>query len=66
MSLQTLSYTRELEYVIRDILLPVYDKHYRDRGELPPYTQFPPGILKDVCKPPRVCALFKPKNSILT
>jgi hypothetical protein len=66
MSLQTLSYTRQLEYVIKDILLPVYDKHYRSRGELPPYTQFPQGLLKTVCKPPRTCALFKPKNSILT
>jgi hypothetical protein len=66
MSLQTLSYTRELEYVIKDILLPVYDKHYRDRGELPPYTQFPAGLLKTVCKPPNICALFKPKNSNLT
>lgn len=32
------SYVRELEYVIQTVLLPVYDKYYRDKGELPPYT----------------------------
>lgn len=56
----TRSYTRELEYIIREHLLPTYDKYYRERGELPPYTQFPKGILKDVTKPERVCSLCKP------
>lgn len=60
------SYVRELEYAIRDILMPVYDKHYRDKGELPPYTSFPKGLLKEVINPPKECALFKPKIKALT
>lgn len=59
------SYVRELEYAIREILLPVYDKYYRDKGELPPYTQFPKGLLKDVAKPPKICILVKSKNKDL-
>lgn len=55
------SYVLELEYVMREILIPVYDKYYRDKGELPPYTQFPKGILKDITKPRKECALVKPK-----
>ena len=60
------SYVRELEYVIQTVLLPVYDKYYREKGELPPYTQFPKGLLKEVVKPPKECALFKPKIKDLT
>lgn len=62
MSIQTHSYTRELEHLIQNTLLPVYDKYYRDKGVLPPYSQFPRGLLNEVRKPPVICALFKSKN----
>lgn len=54
------SYTRELENLITEYLLPVYDRYYREQGVLPPYANFPKGILKDVTKPRRVCALCLP------
>ena len=60
------SYVAELEYVIREILMPVYDRYYREREELPPYAQFPKGILKDIAKPRKECALVKPKIKQLT
>lgn len=60
------SYTRELEHLISSVLIPVYDKHYREKGQLPPYAQFPKGLLKDIVKPKKECALFKPVNTRLT
>jgi hypothetical protein len=59
---KTHTYTRELEYLIQSVLLPVYDAYYRERGELPPYTSFPKGILKEVMKPRPLPKLFQPKD----
>jgi len=57
---KTLSYVTELEYLIRDVLLPVYDKYYRDRGELPPYTCINQSLLKQIKKPKPVHKLLQP------
>lgn len=53
------SYVAELEYVIREVLLPAYIQQHGKPPELPP------GILEDVIKVRKQCALFKPKNSDL-
>ena len=56
------SYTAELEYLITSLLLPVFDKYYRERGILPEYTKINPQLLKQIKKPKVVPALFKPKE----
>lgn len=56
------SYTAELEYIIRDILLPVYDRYYREKGIIPPYTAIPSDILKTLYAGRKTPALFLPKK----
>lgn len=53
------SYVAELEYIIREVLLPAYVLHYGRPPELPP------GLLTDITQVRKECALFKPKNSNL-
>ena len=60
---KTLSYTAELEHLISHVLLPVYDKYYRERGQLPPYTCINPNLLKQIKKPKAVARLFQPQNN---
>lgn len=56
------SYVAELELLILDTLLPVFDKYYREHGELPPYTQINSGLLKQLKVRKQVPALFKPRQ----
>lgn len=56
------SYVAELEYLITDLLLPIFDKYYRERGVLPEYTSINPQLLKQIKKRKTVAALFKPKE----
>lgn len=56
------SYVAELELLILDTLLPVFDNYYRERGELPPYTQINSGLLKQLKVRKQVPALFKPQQ----
>jgi hypothetical protein len=56
------SYTAELELLITDTLLPIFDKYYRDHGELPKYTGINPSLLKQIKKCKAVPALFLPKK----
>jgi hypothetical protein len=58
------SYTAELELLITDTLLPIFDKYYRDRGELPKYTGINPSLLKQIKKRKVVPALFLPKEKL--
>lgn len=55
------SYVAELELLILDTLLPVFDKYYREHGELPPYTRINKDLLKQLKRRKQVPALFKPK-----
>ena len=57
------SYTAELELLIADTLLPVFDPYYRDKGIIPPYTRINPDLLKQIKQRRQVPALFKPKNA---
>lgn len=56
------SYTAELELLITDTLLPIFDAHYRGKGQLPPYTDINPELLKQIRKTKSVPALFLPKK----
>lgn len=56
----TLSYTRELEHLIQDILLPVFDRYYRERGLVPEYTKINPLLLKQIVCKKQTAALFLP------
>lgn len=58
----TYSYTTELEHLIKDVLLPVFDKYYREKGIVPEYTKIHPEILKQIQRPPQTAALFLPKQ----
>ena len=55
------SYVAELELLITDTLLPVYDCYYREQGILPQYTKLNPDLLKQIIRRKQVAALFKPK-----
>lgn len=57
------SYTAELEYLIIDTLLPIFDTYYREKGKTPPYTQINHSLLKQIKQRRQVPALFKPKNA---
>ena len=58
-----LSYVAELELLITETFLPVFDKYYRDKGQLPPYTSINPDLLKQIRRHKRVPALFQPKKT---
>lgn len=57
------SYTAELECLISDTLLPIFDAYYREKGKLPPYTSINQSLLKQIKQRRQVPALFKPKNA---
>lgn len=57
------SYVQELEYLIINTLLPVFDDYYRQRGELPPYTSINPDLLKQIKKRKSVPRLFMPPQN---
>lgn len=57
------SYTAELEYLITDTLLPIFDAYYREKGILPQYTKINPDLLKQIKQRRQVPALFKPKDA---
>lgn len=59
----TLSYTAELEYLIINTLVPVYNLYYRDRGEIPPYTNINQSLLDQITKTKAVPRLFQPKRN---
>lgn len=56
------SYTAELEFIIKDVLLPVFDKYYREKGIVPEYTRMNPEVLKQLHAVKKVPALFLPKH----
>lgn len=58
----THSYVAELELLITDTLLPIFDLYYRDKGLLPPYTKINPELLKCVKQRKRVPRLLQPKE----
>jgi hypothetical protein len=60
--ISTKSYTTELEYLIRDILLPVYDRYYREQGRVPEYTKINPHLLRQIVRGRQVPRLLQPPH----
>ncbi len=56
------SYVAELEYLILNNLLPVYEKYYKKIGKPIPYDELPHDLLKKVYVKKQLPALLKPKE----
>ena len=56
-----LNYTAELEALILDVLLPVYEQHCRQRGIPSLRTEINPELLKQLHKKKTIPRLFMPK-----
>lgn len=56
------SYTAELEHLILDTLLPIYEKYYRAKGITTSYTDFHPDLLKQIRARKTLPALLRPKE----
>lgn len=61
MKLMTLnySYLRELEHLVLDTLLPVYEKYEISRGSKNPLKDINPELLKQIKAKKQVCALLR-------
>ena len=59
------NYTAELETLILDVLLPVYEQHCRERGIPSLRSEINPELIKQLRKKKTVPRLFmpKPKNN---
>lgn len=55
------NYTAELETLILDVLLPVYEQHCRERGIASLRSEINPELLKQLRKKKTVPRLFMPK-----
>jgi hypothetical protein len=55
------NYTAQLEVLILDVLLPVYEQHCRQRGISMLRTEVNPELLKQLQKKKTVARLFLPK-----
>jgi len=56
-----ISYTRELEVLITETLLPVYIAYFTERGLAPDFTNINSDLLKQINLRKQVPALFKSK-----
>jgi hypothetical protein len=56
------SYTKELELLITDTLLPVYEKYYKAKGILTPLKDINPELLKLIKVRKTLPALLRPKE----
>jgi hypothetical protein len=54
-------YTAELETLILDVLLPVYEQHCRDRGIVSLKSEINPELLKQLRKKKTLPRLLMPK-----
>ena len=57
------SYVKELEFLIIDKLLPVYEKYYRQKGINNPLADINPDLLTQVRKVKKLPALLKAKET---
>lgn len=55
------TYTAELEALILDVLLPVYEQHCRQRGIASLRSEINPELLKQLRKKKSIPRLFQPK-----
>lgn len=52
--------TSELELLILDVLLPVYEKYQKSLGIPEPFREINPNLLKQLTTKKRLAALFRP------
>lgn len=57
------SYTRELEVLILDTLLPIYNKYHKEKGLKPSNLDINPELLKQIKKKTVLPALLLPKQN---
>jgi hypothetical protein len=57
-----LTYTRELEVLILDVLLPTYYRYYREKGIKPGTLEINPQLLKQIKTKTVLPALLRPKE----
>lgn len=55
------SYTRELEALILDTLLPIYEKYQKSKGVLTPLRDINPDLLRQVKSKKKLPALLMEK-----
>ena len=53
------SYLRELEHLVIDILLPVYEKYERGRGSTNPLADINPELLRQIKAKKQIPALLR-------
>jgi hypothetical protein len=56
------TYTRELELLILDVLLPTYHRYYREKGIKPANLEINPELLKQIKTKTILPALLRPKE----
>ena len=56
------TYTRELEVLILEVLLPTYYRYYREKGIKPTNLEINPELLKQIKTKTILPALLRPKE----
>jgi hypothetical protein len=62
MPMSQVTYTRELEVLILETLLPVYYKYYSEKGVKPSKLDINPDLLKQIRTKTVLPALLRPKE----
>lgn len=60
--MSTLTYTRELEILILETLLPVYNRYNKEKGIKTPNLKIHPDLLKQIKTKAILPALLRPKE----
>lgn len=53
------SYLNELEHLVIDTLLPVYEKYQKSKGVIDPLKDINPQLLREIKAKKQVCALLR-------
>lgn len=61
--MSNITYTRQLEVLILDTLLPIYYKYHKEKGIVPSKLDINPELLKLIKKKPTIPALCLPKQN---
>jgi hypothetical protein len=59
----TRNYVMELERLITEELLPVYNKYHKEKGSKPSLTHIHPDLLRDIKTKKNLPALLRPKET---
>lgn len=59
----TRNYVLELEELILEELLPIYERYHREKGIKPSYKRIHPDLIRDIKQKKTLPALLKPKEN---